>query len=103
MAEIGVDWGTIAALFGGLALFGAVYNLVVAGLERRGYDEGYTALLVVVGVSVTLGAMALVDWRGAALALGCFAASGAPMVAGSWWRYVRRRKAGQDSLRRDEK
>lgn len=102
MNDIGIDWGRLAAAFGLLFGFGCAYNGFVGWLERHGYDEGYTWAMVVMGTAVTLGGMALVDWQGAVLALVCFAGSGLPMMAGSWWRYVQRRRAGQDALRGDD-
>lgn len=96
---IGENWGTIAAVFGVLFVFGYLYDRLVEWLERNGYDEGYTAMLVVVGTGVTLVGVAIVDWQAAFLALGGFACSGFWMVMGSWWRHVRRRKRSQDEQR----
>jgi hypothetical protein len=95
---IGTDWGTIWVVFGALFAFGYLYNLVVAWLERHGYDEGYTAMLVVGGSLATLAGVAVINWRAAALALGAFASSGFWMVVGSWWRHVRRRQRSQEAL-----
>jgi len=55
--------------------------------------DGYVALLVVAGVLVTLGGVALIDWRAAVLALVALAASGTPMVIGDILRTVRRRES----------
>jgi hypothetical protein len=98
MSEIGLDSGFIPVAIG-LLVFGTIYNLVVAWMERNGYDEGYTAIMVVVGVLVTLGGLAMVDWRAAALTVVAFACSGTPMVLGSWWRHAQARKRAQDELR----
>ena len=95
----GYDSGLIWATIGGMFVFGFVYNLLVCWLERHNYDEGYTSLLVVGGVGVTLGGMALIDWRAALLGLGLFAASGFWMVVGSVARYVRRRQRAQEAFR----
>ena len=87
----------VAVVLGLLFLFGAAYNLLVAWLEHKGYDEGYTSLLVVGGVLVTLAASALlVGWYNALLVLLCFAASGLPMILGSLARYARARRAALD-------
>jgi len=100
MMQIGSVSGWVWAVVGmGLLLFGIGYNWPVAWLEAQGYDEGYTALLVVGGVLVTLGGVALVDWQAAALTLAAFMLSGTPMVLGGWWRHVRARKHAQDALR----
>lgn len=99
---IGNDSGAIRVLvvYATLFIFGFIYNLVVQWLERKGYDEGYTAIFVVIGTLVTLGGVAALDWVAALLALGAFCASGFWMVVGSWWRYVQARRAGQEAQRR---
>ncbi len=99
---IGYDSGVIFAIFGVLFVFGYLYDRAVTWLERNGYDEGYTALLVVGGVLVTLGGVAAVDWRAALLGLGAFASSGFWMVIGSWWRHVQRRRHGQELQQQGE-
>ena len=98
MSEIGGASGVIR-VFVGLFGFGVAYNALVAWVERKGYDEGYSAFLVVLGVLVTLGGMALLDWRASLLGIGAFACSGAPMILGSWWRHVQARKRAQDEIR----
>jgi hypothetical protein len=90
MCEFGLKFGLILA---GLALFGISYNWVIGYFERKGYLEGYTALAVVLGVLVTLGAVALVDWLAAVLCLAAFCASGVPMLGGSIWRHMQARRA----------
>jgi hypothetical protein len=98
---IGSAPGLVAAGFG-LLLFGVAYNWLVSWMQNKGYDEGYTAILVVIGNGMTLAIVALVDWRAAVLAAGAFACSGLPMVVGGWWRHVRARKHAQDLLRRGD-
>ncbi|HFC08425.1 MAG TPA: hypothetical protein ENJ54_01020 [Chloroflexi bacterium] len=90
---LGVDLGLFLGVFFALLLFGVGFNAFVDWAERHGYTEGYTSLLVVLGVGATLGGLAVLDFRGALLALLLFIASGLPMVAGSVVRYVRRRAA----------
>ena len=90
---------TIWHVMGILFAFGFLYNLLVAWMERRGYDEGYTALLVVIGVGVTLVAYSFVDVVPAIEMALAFAASGFWMVVGSWWRHVQARRRAQDLLR----
>jgi len=99
---IGPNYGLIRVAIL-LFAFGFLYNRIVDWMEKNGYDEGYTAFLVVVGTLVTLGGVALVDWRAAALALGAFACSGFWMVVGSWWRHVQARRRGQQALRRGDR
>jgi hypothetical protein len=48
-------------------------------------------LFVVGGVLITLGGLALADWRAGLLALTMFAASGLPMVIGDVYRAMRKR------------
>lgn len=98
MSEIGGASGLVAAALG-LLLFGVLYNWLVSWMQANGYDEGYTAILVVVGSGATLAAVALVDWRAALLAGGAFGCSGLPMVVGGWWRHVRARRHAQELLR----
>lgn len=82
-----------AAVYGGLALFGLAYNALTGWLEEKGLAEGYTSDLVVGGVLVTVTASApIVGIRRAALVLGCFVASGLPMVIGARVRYRRWRE-----------
>ncbi len=99
MMTSGLDWARIGLVWGVLFAFGFVYNLVVAWAESRGYDEGYTAILVVVGTLVTLLGVAVIEWRAALLALGAFSASGFWMVLGSWWRHVQARRRAQELAR----
>jgi hypothetical protein len=93
------DFSLILAVLLAELLFGLLFNLVIASLERRGYLEGFTAFAVVIGVAGTLMGVAVLDPRAALLSLGAFAASGLPMVVGSWWRHVQARRHGQESLR----
>ena len=76
-----------------LALFGWVYNYVIAWLEDRGYDDGFTADYVSIGVLATL--LLLSPLTGAKtflISLGGFVASGFPMWLGSALRYAQRRE-----------
>ena len=97
--NIGTLSGTIWVVFGLLFVFGFLYNLAVDWFERRGYDEGYTSILVVFGVLVTLAGVAVIDSNAATLCLAAFCASGSWMVIGGWWRHVRIRENGQANYR----
>jgi len=79
-----------------LFIYGIGYNSLVAWIEARRYSEGFVWLMVVLGVLATLGGLAVLNLNAALLALGCFAASGTPMAAGSIWRYWREREKGED-------
>ena len=70
--------------------FGVAFNQMVTWLEVQDWEEGATALLVVMGVGYTIFAISLLIGNFDVLLWG-FAASGAPMVTGSWIRYVRQR------------
>lgn len=96
-----VDLGVVVGVLCALALFGSGYNRLVAEAERRGWAEGFVSLLVAVGTLGTLVGLAVVCWPAALLALGCFAASGTPMMVGSIWRYVRRRERERLALARE--
>jgi predicted tellurium resistance membrane protein TerC len=90
----------LAAVFVGLFGFGVGYNVLIAWMEREGYDRGYTAFLVVAGVVATLSGSALVIGLEAALIVGlCFTASGLPMIAGSMLRSNRQRKIDEEKAR----
>jgi hypothetical protein len=85
-------WVFIVVILG-LLVFGGIYNHVVAGLEEKGHDRGYTAYLVVGGTLVTvLGAIPLIGVESAGMVLACFAASGLPMVVGSSKRHSQQRE-----------
>ena len=79
-----------------LFIYGIGYNALVSWIEARRYNQGFVWLLVVVGVLATLGGLAALDLRAAVLGLGCFAASGSPMAAGSIMRYWREREKGEE-------
>jgi hypothetical protein len=94
------DWTDVGLIYIGLMVFGYVYNRLIQWTVRKRFLEGFTWLAVLVGVLVTLGGLALlVDWKFSLLALGAFASSGLPMVAGSLLRYVQARHHEQEELR----
>jgi len=93
----GEVWGMFGVVCG-LLLFGTAYNAFVAWIEDRGYDEGFTAILVVGGVGVTLIGVAFVDWQAALTSFVAFCASGLPMVVGSLLRYAKRRERRQRDI-----
>jgi len=77
-----------------LLLFGFLYNRAVAEVEKKGYDRGFTSLMVVGG---TLGTVILggpmIGWDRVSRVLMAFSASGLSMVLGSWQRHVTAREA----------
>jgi len=91
----GYETALILLVYCILLAAGYGYNRLVAWLEREGYDEGYTAFLVVGGVGFTLLGVAIVDWQAALLAFGAFAASGLFMFLGSWQRHAIKRRHEQ--------
>jgi hypothetical protein len=84
------------AQFFGLAvlfLFGLCYDLLVAAAQRERGDGSFTAIFVILGVTVTLFVLYLDSASGVynaqtwvALTFGHFAASGFGMTLGSWQR-----------------
>jgi len=82
----------------GLLLFGILFNLLVAWLGNR--KNGYTAMLVVVGVAVTIACSIPVIGLENALFLGlAFACSGLPMILGDIWRSIRDRERAEQLSR----
>jgi hypothetical protein len=95
---IRVDFGTVAGVFCALVLIGVGYNQAIAWAERRGYIEGFTSLAVALGTLLTLAGVAVICWQAALMALGCFAASGFPMILGSIGRYARARELARENI-----
>lgn len=90
---MGVNWPAFGGVLMVLFVFGIVYNMAVANLEAKGYDRGYTALLVVLGCGITvLMAGILIGVPNMLIVFACFVASGAPMIWGSSMRYARQRE-----------
>jgi hypothetical protein len=94
------DLGAVA-VYVALLVFGVGYNALIHHLEQRGYAEGYTAILVVGGVAITLGGVATLNYEAAMITLGAFAASGLPMVIGSMYRHATMRARAQKAMRDD--
>lgn len=94
--EIGIKSGQVWVVYGGLLLFGVLYAQLRNWLARRGYLEGYTALLVIGGVLITLLINTLLYHQDPLtdllLELGGFAASGTPMVINDWLDYAKARE-----------
>ena len=89
-----VAWGVVPTAALGLLLFGIVYNLIIHELHRRGLNDGYVWLEVVVGVGVTLVvASFVVGWPAVLALFVLFAASGLLPAIGDMYRYVRARRA----------
>ena len=82
----------LAIVFLILFIFGIGYNATVAWIEAKRYNQGYVCLLVAIGVMATLIGLAVLDLKAAILGLGCFLASGTPMMVGSIVRYWKERE-----------
>lgn len=92
--EPGDKWAAPALAIVAAGIFGVGYNHAVATLNRRGWSEGYTSLLVVAGSGVLLLLAAPIIGVRKFLALfGIFAAGGTPMVIGDVTRYASARQA----------
>jgi hypothetical protein len=93
-----VDLGLVSGLYLVLVLFGIGYNSLTSWMEKHGYMEGYTSLMVALGVLITLAPFAVVCWQAVLLVLGGFIASGLPMIIGSISRYLLKREIAQKEL-----
>ena len=91
-----IDWRVLIAVLFALLMFGAAFNTWVGHLGDK--KEGYTALLVAIGVGMTLIGVAIVSWQSALLVLLAFAASGTPMIAGDIYRAVRAREEAKQRI-----
>ena len=90
----GVNWDAVLPVVLGLLLFGIGYNALIHWLHRRGLNEGYVWLEVVVGVVVTLAAASfVVGWQTAMTLFLLFAAAGVAPAFGDMYRYVKARRA----------
>ena len=95
--SLALDWRLIGVTLAGLFFFGLAYNTLVTRLGDR--KAGYTSFLVVGGVAVNLGALALFSWQSALLMAACFIASGTPMIIGEIQRHIQEREAALQALR----
>lgn len=91
------EFNMIVILLFALFMFGWAFNALVGWLDER--KDGYTSLLVAAGVLITLGGVAMIDWRAAVLCLICFTASGGPMILGDIGRAIRKREAAMRMMR----
>lgn len=89
-----------------LLVFGFYFNRRVELAERTGELEGFTWFYVTIGVAVTLLAPGLIlfellfpAWVWAIILFVAFACSGWPMSWGAMQRYLKARRAHQESLR----
>ena len=77
-----------------LFAFGWWFNRYVTALGDD--QEGFTWLLVVIGVTVTLVGLGLldlfIDWNAAMIGFTAFAASGFEMIRGAVLRYIQQRR-----------
>lgn len=95
--------GTISVAIGvyfALFILGAVYHLAVDALSKRGYTEGYTWLLVAIGVGVTVAPTGfLIGWGNVGWVYSAFFVTGAWMAFGDIRRHVTKREAMKRELR----
>ncbi len=94
-----IDWRLLVAVLFGLVMFGFVFNTLVDWLAAR--KEGYTSLLVVLGVMVTLAGVALISWQAAVYCFLGFVASGSPMVVGDIARAVKARDRALERIKKE--
>ena len=100
--DLEIDYVVAGAVVCGLACFGWAYNRWMEWLESKDLQRGFLSFLVAIGVGVTgVGYAAIVrSFEHGVVLLVCFLASGAPMMAGSVRRYVRRRAEDEESTKR---
>jgi hypothetical protein len=99
MQSFRVELGQLLVIYASLVLFGIGFNAVTAWAERRGYIEGFTSLMVVIGVAVTLTPFLILDCS-VLYVVGGFVCSGLPMIIGSIGRYMRMRARAQAEIAR---
>ena len=93
----GAYFGLISGIFIALFAFGVAFNMLTSYMSRKGLSEGYTWLLVVIGVLVTVLAAGLViGWESSGILILFFVASGTPMALGDIYRYVKARQGFQE-------
>ena len=73
-----------------LAVFGVLYNNMMSKLGDK--KDGYTALFVAIGNTITLIIVAFFSWKAAVLVFAAFIASGTAMVVGDIVRSIKRRE-----------
>jgi predicted tellurium resistance membrane protein TerC len=95
---IRVNFGQLSGIFFGLVLLGIGYNLLTAWLERHGYMDGITSLVVALGVALTITPFAVISLPVALMIAGGFVASGLPMMIGSISRYIKQRDQARKLL-----
>lgn len=90
----GVNRGALLVVALALFLFGIGFNWLINELHRRGLNDGYVWLEVVIGVCVTLAAASfIIGLQSAFILFLLFAASGLFPALGDIYRYVRARRA----------
>lgn len=82
--------GPVSGIGLSLILFGIFYNWFTSWAKEHGFNEGYTWLLVVLGVAITLLASGpVVGWGNVLVLFIFFACSGSAMAIGDIWRHVK--------------
>jgi len=92
-------------ILAGLLVFGIYFDHIVDKLGNK--QEGFTSLLVVIGVFVTIIGAGLLNvfiwWNSFFIDLIAFAASGTPMIVGSIVRYMVERERVRKALHDTQK
>lgn len=89
-----IDSGAVAVTAVFLFLFGWAFNQLISYLRRRGLNDGFTWLEVVVGDAVVIVASGFtLGWGMALILFIYFAAAGFWMAMGDIWRHVKARQA----------
>ncbi len=93
----GINWDSLPIVALALFLFGIGFNWLINELHRRGLNDGYVWLEVVIGVGVTLAAASfIIGLQTAFILFLLFAASGLFPALGDIYRYIRARHAERE-------
>lgn len=99
---LGIESGLLIGVLAMALAFGIIYERLIAYLEASGRARGYTALMVIGGVFVSLALAAfLVGLQAFLLTLIVFSLTGSPVALGSFWRHTEERsreEAGKQQL-----
>lgn len=92
-AQFGIDSGAFSVTLICLFVFGLAFNQIIDWMHKRGLNEGYTWLEVVLGTAVTVIASGFtLGWSVVVVMFAYFAASGLFMAGGDIWRHMKARE-----------
>ena len=91
------------AVYIGLAITGVIYNFIIGRLSKKSYFKyiGIPVLSLLPVLAALLGASYLMGWGGFPILVSAFAAVGAPLVLGAYFRGVKRRDNEEKEMFRE--